>query len=924
MSQWIREALLLRVGYVIGVEQGRIPAQPTPEELTPCARPSATSSTSGARTPERPAAATRRAMQDLSRRPRISGAAVVHGAPCGGSRAADGHAAISASAKRPGRRNSGVTLPPARGPIRRAHPTRPGPQPTEEHDHRMARPSAPRTKIAAVGTLAALGVLAGVATASRTAQEQAGPKAPVVARVAPSRVVEVHRTVGVLTKPAAAVAAPAAAAPEPRRGAAAAQAAAAAPATAARKVTSAPAADDAESAAGPIASEIPETGSTDDECVAGTAGGAPTATAGDRAGRRAGHSLRAAPRGSPGPPRRAPGPPRGAPPGGSRPEPAPSCRCARPTRSPRTSRAPSSTRAARSSPRGPRRPPARPRRPPRRWWRRRDRRPLHERRPARPRRRPGRGSRLPAAAAPVRAAAAVRKGPSRPSSGPVYIGAFTLFACFSLLFASRMAAGEDPALGIRPGALAQPAPPGVLQKVVITRRISVNGMTRRQMRRRGVRRVIVVRRPAAAPTTVAAVARGADGTPAADDRRRDHRTRRRRAHAAQLVGRRVHRRRRAAVDGAGHDPDRHRAGARRRRAEHARPGGDAHPGRPRPDPGARRHHHLMTTTTDTGADRRLQLMGTRIRILVGPPPIPVCRPPTPQPTGSSASCARTTGRSRASSPDSELCALNADPRPTVPASDLLRSAVSAALAAAAISGRPRRPDAPRRPPDHRVPRVVGSGPPPGDHGRARGRARRAPPRAGPTRTPAGGRSASTTRAGHDHPPARRPARHRRQRQGPRRGPRRHAARRLHALGRGLRRRRAHGRRAGAARRVDIEHPVTGDLVGGFQVRDGAVATSGPALAHLARRRRDGAPPPARPLDRPAELHRPHGRLGARAHGRRGRGAREDRAAQRPAGRPARPRAARRRDVRRDRRDGAHRRGARTARRAPAPADRRAA
>ena len=33
MSQWIREALLLRVGYVIGVEQGRIPAQPSPEEL---------------------------------------------------------------------------------------------------------------------------------------------------------------------------------------------------------------------------------------------------------------------------------------------------------------------------------------------------------------------------------------------------------------------------------------------------------------------------------------------------------------------------------------------------------------------------------------------------------------------------------------------------------------------------------------------------------------------------------------------------------------------------------------------------------------------------------------------------------------------------------------------------------------------------
>ncbi len=33
MSPWIREALLQRVGYVIGVEQGRLPAQPSPEEL---------------------------------------------------------------------------------------------------------------------------------------------------------------------------------------------------------------------------------------------------------------------------------------------------------------------------------------------------------------------------------------------------------------------------------------------------------------------------------------------------------------------------------------------------------------------------------------------------------------------------------------------------------------------------------------------------------------------------------------------------------------------------------------------------------------------------------------------------------------------------------------------------------------------------
>ena len=110
----------------------------------------------------------------------------------------------------------------------------------------------------------------------------------------------------------------------------------------------------------------------------------------------------------------------------------------------------------------------------------------------------------PAAPTPLRAAA---KTPYRPSSAPVHIGAFTIFACLSLFFASRMAAGEDPALGLPPGALAKPAPPGVVQRVVITRRVSVDGLTRAQIRRRGIHRVIVVRRPAAAPTTVAAVAR---------------------------------------------------------------------------------------------------------------------------------------------------------------------------------------------------------------------------------------------------------------------------------------------------------------------------------------------------------------------------------------------------------------------------------
>lgn len=116
----------------------------------------------------------------------------------------------------------------------------------------------------------------------------------------------------------------------------------------------------------------------------------------------------------------------------------------------------------------------------------------------------------PAASLPARAAA---KTPYRPSAAPVHIGAFTLFACFSLLFASRMAAGEDPALGLRSGALAQPAPPGVLQKVVVTRRISLDGLTRAQIRRRDVDRVIVVRRPVHARATVAAVVAGENGVP---------------------------------------------------------------------------------------------------------------------------------------------------------------------------------------------------------------------------------------------------------------------------------------------------------------------------------------------------------------------------------------------------------------------------
>ena len=97
------------------------------------------------------------------------------------------------------------------------------------------------------------------------------------------------------------------------------------------------------------------------------------------------------------------------------------------------------------------------------------------------------------------------------SPAPVYLTAFTLFAGFSALFASRMVAGDDPALGLKPGYLATPAPPGVLHRVIVTRRVSVDGLSRAQIRRRGIRRVVVVRRQAAPVADARALASGTGG-----------------------------------------------------------------------------------------------------------------------------------------------------------------------------------------------------------------------------------------------------------------------------------------------------------------------------------------------------------------------------------------------------------------------------
>ena len=234
---------------------------------------------------------------------------------------------------------------------------------------------------------------------------------------------------------------------------------------------------------------------------------------------------------------------------------------------------------------------------------------------------------------------------------------------------------------------------------------------------------------------------------------------------------------------------------------------------------------MTAATTSTGADRRLELMGTRIRILVGPP----ARPGLPAPDDAAATVERfLRAYDRALSrfkPDSELCALNADPRPVVPASDLLRSAITAALDAAERSGglvapalldeltaagyrdhwdRTLRLDVRDALASLTVPRSPGSPNP-----EARWREIAVDDRAGTISRPPGLRI-DTGGSGKGH-----------------------AADLAATLLDGY----AHwavdcggdvriGGEAGAARQVDVEHPFTGALLAGFTVRDGAVATSG--------------------------------------------------------------------------------------------------
>jgi thiamine biosynthesis lipoprotein len=94
----------------------------------------------------------------------------------------------------------------------------------------------------------------------------------------------------------------------------------------------------------------------------------------------------------------------------------------------------------------------------------------------------------------------------------------------------------------------------------------------------------------------------------------------------------------------------------------------------------------MATTHHLPTDRSLPLMGSDVRIVVGPPVrAGVLSPPEAADAveGLLREYDATLSRFR---PDSELSRLNVDPREVVPASALLRAAVHAALEAAELSG----------------------------------------------------------------------------------------------------------------------------------------------------------------------------------------------------------------------------------------------
>lgn len=95
---------------------------------------------------------------------------------------------------------------------------------------------------------------------------------------------------------------------------------------------------------------------------------------------------------------------------------------------------------------------------------------------------------------------------------------------------------------------------------------------------------------------------------------------------------------------------------------------------------------MTTVAGHEMVDRELSLMGTHIRVLVGPAARPGIGDPVLAADRVERMLTAYDDRLSRFKPGSELCALNADTREVVPASGLLRAAVRAALEAAELTG----------------------------------------------------------------------------------------------------------------------------------------------------------------------------------------------------------------------------------------------
>ena len=241
------------------------------------------------------------------------------------------------------------------------------------------------------------------------------------------------------------------------------------------------------------------------------------------------------------------------------------------------------------------------------------------------------------------------------------------------------------------------------------------------------------------------------------------------------------------------------------------------------------------TTHHLPVDRRISLMGTDVRIVVGPPARPGLDPPGAAADAVESLLRRYDATLSRFRPDSELSLLNADPREVVPASPLLRSALRRGARGGGAHRRARRSGAARRHRGRGLPVELRAAPPAGPARRARrGRRDAARRPARPALSLAPDRRRRRRRARVRRPPGLRidtggtGMR-------PRRRPRRRPARRLRPLGRST----AAATCASAARRrpcgpsrSSTRSPVcAGDGAAPRERRGGDV---GPARTDLAR------------------------------------------------------------------------------------------